>query len=432
VALERLASLSDAFARALGDGVSSSTLREPVLVGLEHEYSLFEDERQVAFADILRARPPGPAHLNPDDPNAFWLGGGFQVTADGREAELATPPLALGPAFTERLARRADAGATLLDAVLPRSVRRVGYSTHLSISTPAVVADEVAWLFVGRFAPGLMLLMDRAWSPGLLIRPRPGRTELCAEFARGKTLRAAAAFAAGSVQACIAAATGEPTQVPLPPEISARIEPAVARYGWYFDRGAVGQDLLREGRATMLRTLNGASMTAQEHLERAWCAARHALDGAATTSDFLWAQRMVSGQIPLPIDDAHNESESAAVSSTQVPAAGGMLRSQVRPRFALAPVMVTWDVVVFVCAANGGLRRAFACVPRAHATTFLRALTLGRLDELLLDYLTAEPRDRRLETREQTRRPGLYDILGLRRDLLPPERDAMTAFRPSG
>src|SRR5262249_36338559 len=156
-ALEHLVSLSDAFARALGDCVSATTRPEPVFVGLEHEYSLFEDDRRVGFAEILRARRPGPAHLNPDDPNAFWLGGGFEVTADGREAERATPPLVLGPAFTERLARRADAGAALLDALLPRGIRRVGYSTHLNISTPAVVADEVASLFVGRFAPGLML-----------------------------------------------------------------------------------------------------------------------------------------------------------------------------------------------------------------------------------------------------------------------------------
>src|SRR5437870_438565 len=114
-------------------------MQEPGVLGLEHEYSLFECELQVAFADVLHSRSPSPPYLDPDDPIAYWVGGGFEITADGREAEVAAPPIVLGPLFTKRVARRARAGAALLDALLPSGVCRVGYSTHLSIATPPSV-----------------------------------------------------------------------------------------------------------------------------------------------------------------------------------------------------------------------------------------------------------------------------------------------------
>ena len=70
---------------------------------------------------------------------------------------------------------------------------------------PAKLNDRVCRLYAETFAADLMLLMNRIDSPGLLVRPRPGRTELCGEYIEDEPLAAAAAFVAGSTRACAAA-----------------------------------------------------------------------------------------------------------------------------------------------------------------------------------------------------------------------------------
>ena len=45
-----------------------------------------------------------------------------------------------------------------------------------------------ARLYTETFAAALMLLMNRDDSPGLLVRPRPGRAELCGEFTGSQAL----------------------------------------------------------------------------------------------------------------------------------------------------------------------------------------------------------------------------------------------------
>lgn len=93
-----------------------------------------------------------------------------------------------------------------------------------------------------------MLLMDRIDSPGLLVRPRPGRTELCGEFLEDEPLAAVAAFVAGSTRACAAAVRRPGGRTALPPRLDVRLARAVHRYGWYVDRRAFGTDLHAAGR----------------------------------------------------------------------------------------------------------------------------------------------------------------------------------------
>src|SRR5439155_21831708 len=134
---------------------------------------------------------------------------------------------------------------------VPAQFALTGASTHLSVEVDAKRNDALSRLYTQTFAPALMLLLDRAYSPGLLVRPRPGRTELCGEFAAGDALRAAAAFAAGSVRV-LDRFLRERGRAALPTRLQGRIEPARQRFGWYVDRTAFGPDLYRVGRDALL------------------------------------------------------------------------------------------------------------------------------------------------------------------------------------
>jgi hypothetical protein len=76
-----------------------------------------------------------------------------------------------------------------------------------------------------------------------LVRPRPGRTELCGEFIENESLAAAAGFVAGTTRACAAAVRRPGARTVLPPRLDVRLARAMHRYGWYVDRRAFGTDL---------------------------------------------------------------------------------------------------------------------------------------------------------------------------------------------
>ena len=216
---------------------------EPTLLGVEQEFSLFDaDGRQVDARSLLVDLGIPGALLDPGDPFARRLPWGGVLTADGPEAEIATPPVALGPGAFGRVVDLADLGREQLTAALPSGVVASGYSTHLSVAVGDRLTGAAAALYATTFACGLMLLTERQDSPGLLVRPRPGRLELCTEFIDGEQLREALAFAAGSALAVArAVATGDRSIAD--PGARPGLAPAVDRFGWYVDRHAFGVDL---------------------------------------------------------------------------------------------------------------------------------------------------------------------------------------------
>jgi hypothetical protein len=300
-----------------------------------------------------------------------------------------------------------------------------GYSTHVSISTPAELCERVAPIYVRRFAPALMLLMNGRQTPGLLVRPRPGRTELCGEFVEQPWLGAAVAFAVGSTAACVQAINGAtPKDTALPPEIDIEPEPARVRYGWYVDRRAFGVDLHRDGRETQLRLVGGATIGAQRHLELAWESARTALRDIASAGDLAAVDQMIAKELPLPAESrAGADIKSASTPDAKSLAHGDARRPRWRPGFELAPVMITWNVTVFLLVDTARRRRAFVCVPSPNARRFLLRLLHGELDDVLNAYLRLAPTGRRLDYPDQTKSPGIYDDLAPRRWLLPLEID---------
>jgi hypothetical protein len=303
---------------------------------------------------------------------------------------------------------------------------------------PARLNDRVCRLYAETFAAGLMLLMDRADSPGLLVRPRPGRTELCGEFIKDEPLAAAAAFVAGSTRACAAAVRRRSARTALPPRLDVRPARAVHRYGWYVDRAAFGTDLHAASRRALLPRASGGTISAQSHLELAWAAARQALADDAAASDLQAAEAMVTGSLPLPAEQGQPDGAPGGPrgGDARFPLDGTVvpdmphLCAHVRPGYTLRPVAATWDFTVFE--ASGPARKAYACIPRDSLPGFAAALEEGALDDAIAAYLALSSRRRALSAARQTTSPGLYDRMGAPAGLLAPERDPQTGHQESG
>ncbi|MFA5883800.1 MAG: hypothetical protein WDA60_08120 [Acidimicrobiia bacterium] len=391
--------------------VGSTRVAAPAsLVGLEHEFTVrTATEWPVDFRDLLPGLDLRGGALDPGDPHARRTRSGVVVSADGSEAEVAVPPIAVEPGFGDTVARWSRAARRELTTRLPADYALTGYSTHLSVAVGDARNKRLGALYARTFAPGLMLLVDRATSPGLIVRPRPGRTELCGEFVDGPWLRAAATYAVGSVLACHEALRGDRPLAALPPQLAVTLRPATTRAGWFVDRGAFGSDLLSAGRAARLRRCDGRAIRAQDHLERAWDTARSALGAHAHGTDVGLVDAMVGGSFPLPRDASAEEVDAGDTGPLPGPSPlGDVVRARVRPDFVADAVTATWDVTVFCLRARRRSRTAYASIPRASLGSFLRALDHGELDDLIDRYLAVDPADRPLATTGAA--PSLGDL----------------------
>ena len=191
---ERARELSERF-RSLLERPQPS--RPAGLIGVEHEFTLRAGDRVLDFRDLIHTLPVDGIRVDPTDPNAYRCDWGGTITADGREAEIATPPVPVAAGFSGELTAWSDRGRASLGSVLPASIEVSGYSTHLNLQMPDRLNDAVCDGVIRRFVPALMLLTERADSPGVLVRPRPGRLEVGTEFVDGPSLRAAAVLLAG-------------------------------------------------------------------------------------------------------------------------------------------------------------------------------------------------------------------------------------------
>ena len=397
-------------------------------LGIEHEYEVSRHGQAVDFRNLVHHLALGQHHLDPGDPYAYRLDSGAVLTCDKDELEIALPPVPVAPGFAAVASSHAAATRAKVASILPAGSSMRGYSTHLSVSTPDCINRRVARLYTETFAPALMLLLDRRDSPGLLVRPRPSRTELGGEFAAGTTLRAVAEFAVGSIRACQAAVAGDRSaRAALPPRLSVDLRMDERRFGWFVGRDAFGPDLYADGREAGLRRLDGGAVSAQEHLELAWQAARGMLEVASGPDDLSVVDRLVAGDLPLPSESDGGDLDAIQrdpVRSTY----GEVLGPKSRPGFDLAPVMATWDLTVFVVLDTARSRQAFACVPSPERDRFLAGLARGDLDRVINDYLRRRPRGRRLHRLGQTRSFALFDELGPRARLLPRERPLGTGW----
>src|SRR5512134_238141 len=164
-------------------------LAESPLLGLEHEFRVLSGAEQIDFRTIVGGLAVDGRRIDASDRHAYRCSWGGVITADGREAEIAVAPVECGPGFVGRLEGRAAIAHRSLRAVLPEQLSLHGYSTHLSVATPTRLTSRVAMIYAQRFAAPMMLLLEGRDSPGLLVRTRPGRIELCGEYTTGTSLR---------------------------------------------------------------------------------------------------------------------------------------------------------------------------------------------------------------------------------------------------
>lgn len=424
------AELSDAFARSLGGPPAEPGPAD--LLGLEHEYSVFAGGRPLDFRDLIHALPIDGLRLDPGDVHAYRCRTGLALTADGAEAEIATPPLPLRRGFAHEIQRWADGGREQLTALLPPGTSLTGFSTHISVALPTGSEDAVAALYASTFAPAFALLIEAPSSQGVYVRPRPGRLELCGEFASGPRLGAVAAFAAGSTRACASAVAGETPPTSLPPAIRLHTLPGVERYGLRVRRGAPGFDYYAAGRAARLPRVSGGTISGGEALALAWATARATLPRrCASRSDLEVADAIVDGRLPLGVEGATDDSpvRGAAIPESLL---GQVVRAVSRPGFDVLPLAATWDFTLF--ALRGPSRDAVASVPRQALPAFLQEVRRGALDGVLSAYLARPPSGRVLDARPLALVPALYDALGDPSVLLPEERpvSVTTSEGPAG
>jgi hypothetical protein len=269
--------------------------RSGARLGVEHEYRVHGPEGLLDVRDVVDDLDLG-VRADPTDPHAQRGAWGGVVTADGAEAEVATPPVAVAPGAVADVVALAARGRGILAAALGEDHHLEGYSTHLNVSAPRRGDVRLATRFATTFAPSLMLLLDRTTSPGLLVRPRPGRLELGGEFADGVDLEVALTFALGAVLA-----SGGRRREVARLRVEVGLERAVERYGWYVDRAAFGCDLYDLGRDAPLR-LHGSrtTVTAGTHLERSWAIARDRLTGTLGPDELARVDAVVGGAAALP------------------------------------------------------------------------------------------------------------------------------------
>ncbi|HEX5588983.1 MAG TPA: hypothetical protein VFX65_01670, partial [Candidatus Limnocylindrales bacterium] len=366
------------------------------------------------------------------------------ITADGAEAELAIAPVALAPGADDRAAAAAWRGRRALVRALPDGFRLEGYSTHLSVSVAAGTEERVARRFADTFGPALLLLMDGPASPGLLVRPRPGRLELGGEFVDGDRLRAAIVFAAGATLAVERAVRSSPWQRPLPRRAVIDVEPARDRFGWLV-QGVVGADLHAAGRSARIRLRDRRGRTAdrtitgQELLEGCWAVARAALQRRVEAAALALVDRYVMGDAALGVELPQAEAIAPAreiaarardveATAASAEAVGGPFGAAVavrhRPGLTIEPAMLGWDFAVLRITEDLGTvrgRTAFACLPRSVLGPGLDAIDRGHLDAILRAYLNLNADPRVLAGAPQTRRPGLFGAVATGSRLLAHE-----------
>ncbi len=318
-----------------------------------------------------------------------------------------------------------------LEAFLPDGVTLEGFSTHLNVSVTPGRELAVARRFIATFSAAMMLLIDGADSPGILVRPRPGRLEIGGEFQDGQALTAALHFVAGATHCCdVSRRQWRHEKRRYGAELVPKVERAVERFGWFIDRNAFGNDLYRHGRATILPLAGGATISAQHHLSSSWKRARlrlptdlHDVEG-----------RLIEDHATSGSHASHRTTSSASAdpkcdAGPRPSPFGSLINPRVRGALHLTAEVVTWGFVVF--ALSDGTRRCHLTVPGPELEAFLDGVDNGTLDSELHRHLD-RPHRAKLSRATQTGSVDAYRELPNPAALLPPERDPGTGRFPRG
>ena len=241
-----------------------------VLAGVEHEYAGWDGAVQQDFRTLLPAIAGDLRALDPGDPRARRLPSGCALTADGWEAEIATPPLPVGPGAPQRLdallaTQRSELAVELAAQGVPRLT---GFSTHVNIS---VRDDRVVDICPASSS------LSRSSLRAPSSRPNPNRAQAARAPAsvpsgdrwrvrRGRGPRRAGHLRQLAVGALVAGSV--PPRGPAPVVVPSR-----EKYGWHLPPEGPYAVLLADGPAAAL-SVGTSVMTAKELFEVTWRWAR--------------------------------------------------------------------------------------------------------------------------------------------------------------
>jgi hypothetical protein len=205
--------------------------------GVEHEYRLWAAHGLVDFRRLIEEVAGQVAPLDPGDPRARRLPSGVALTADGHEAELATPPLPVErstPLQVDMLLR--SERTELRDVAAAHGVTRLtGFSTHVNVSVEDDLVVPLGRELVERCSAALAAVTEPPESWGIFVRPRRGRLEIGSEYVEGRRLQAAITLACS----CVAALLHDTTR---PVTAPVRSEPSREKFGWFVPRQDHGLD----------------------------------------------------------------------------------------------------------------------------------------------------------------------------------------------
>jgi hypothetical protein len=414
--------------------------------GIEQEYAVWREDRQVPFAPLLGAvLPNARARGFGEDPLARVRGDGAVWTADGPHAEIATPPRRLASGIAGRLAD----DALHQREMLLRRLRAVGaaegglfklrgYSTHINAFCRAADLWTVVRRFGVLYGPAVMLIADRRDSPGLLIRPRPDRLEVGTEYLEKRDdivsaalLVLSATIDCWSADFLDAGLGGETATTPgdqLRPLDATAFRTTWQRPGIFIDRAAFGEDLYRSGRDALLRLADGGSERAGARLEAAWARLRPIASTMATAAELAAVDARVDGRVRLP-SERGAPLEPPVHRGHRVPLVSpgsnvALLRAFKHGAVQVEPAVLDWEASLLRIRHPGGM--TFARVPRDESAEFAAMVRGGGLEPALAkrSVLGAPP----VVTSPQDRTSGLFDELAPTQE----EADRRRVSRGSG
>ncbi len=359
--------------------------RTGALIGVEHEFRVRDASGElVDFRALVDGLAIDGRQLDPGDIHAWRIPSGAAITADGAEAEVASPPLDADEGANGEVLAHLDHVRGMLLAALPPGFALDGYSTHISISVADDREDEFALHFARTFALPYAWLAESPNSLGIYVRPRPGRLELCSDFVDGARLEACIALAVGALRALQRGAG--------PFELDVALLLGVERHGYRLHRtAAFGFDSYTGPRTTSFPAAADGTILGQEILELAW----NAISRFAPASQHVLLDAVIQGTRSLGVEETWCDTPRAFRPPSPTPD-GELLRPRNRNGLTLTAAFTTWWSTVLVVRAAGQSR--YVSVPRTHLAAFLYAFDHGELDDALRDELAAEPGGCRLST----------------------------------
>ena len=288
------------------------------------------------------------------------------LTADGREAELVTPPVAWDASAPGKVddmlaAERIELATRVTH--LAGADRLTGFSTHVNVSVPDDRVVDVGRRFARECGLATVLVAEPASSAGLLVRPRRGRLEIGGEYAEGEHLVALVTFVGAAVSALLAGAP--------PPH---RLADADDR------RRAREVRLVPATRGRVRRSPETRPSRRSDQLTVTWKWARPwCIHGGLDPGP---VDRLVAGA-PLRLEDRQTRPDACEL-RTVAPSVDVAPTTGARHVFGdveAETLWLTWHHVVWLV--SDGQRSLHAVLPIEEEPAFLSRLDAGEYDELV-------------------------------------------------